>query len=197
MKGQSPPEESEIQPANLVPSLNAIVQENGLNPKNLTVALKAGRPGHIEVGERQSILVYDGEKGAIWHVPSLRELFRGTRPPPADMEQYPKEYCPYFYFIEQHFLTFCAGNGDRTDQEMEEVYSTLRRRPDGRSVGTIHDFMWQISALLLGRNILSEAEFDALIGALVRSTRKWSQRPVSRNYVAYLRKTFEGAPGRD
>jgi hypothetical protein len=47
-----------------------------------------------------------------------------------------------------------------------------------------------MAALLLGRRALSEAEFTALIGALVRSARKWSQRPVSRNYVSYLRGTI-------
>ena len=87
-------------------------------------------------------------------------------------------------------LTLCDAMGDRTDQEMEEVYSALRRRPDGRSLGLAHDFLWQISALLLGRYRLSQTEFEALIGALVRSTRKWSERPVSRNYIDYLRQTF-------
>ena len=69
-------------------------------------------------------------------------------------------------------------------------YSMLRRRPDGRSLGAVHDFLWQVTALLLGTQILSAAEFEALIGALVRSTRKWGLRPVSRNYVAYLHQTF-------
>jgi hypothetical protein len=62
----------------------------------------------------------------------------------------------------------------------------LRRRPDGRSLNRIHDLVWQVSALLLASHILSEAEFEALIGALVRSTRKWGLRPVSRNYAAFL-----------
>jgi hypothetical protein len=172
-------------------SLSAIVNDARLNPDNLTVALKSARPGHVEIGDRHSILVFDGNNIATWPVPSLRDLFRGDRQPPPDMDHYPTEYCPSFYFIEKHFLRLCAGIGDRTDQEMEEIYSTLRRRPDGRSLGSTHDFMWQVAALLLGRSILSEAEFDALLGALVRSTRKWSQRPVSRNYAAYLRNTFE------
>ena len=41
--------------------------------------------------------------------------------------------------------------------------------------------------------MLSGAEFEALVGALERSARKWALRPVSRNYVAYLHKTLEGA----
>jgi hypothetical protein len=76
---------------------------------------------------------------------------------------------------------------------MEEIYSMLRRRPDGRSLGAVHDFLWQVAALLLGIHVLSAAEFETLIGALGRSTRKWGLRPVSRNYVAYLHKTFQEA----
>jgi hypothetical protein len=76
---------------------------------------------------------------------------------------------------------------------MEGIYSMLRRRPDGRSLGAVHDFLWQVAALLLGTRRLSGAEFEALVGALERSTRKWAMRPVSRFYVAYLHETLEGA----
>jgi hypothetical protein len=82
--------------------------------------------------------------------------------------------------------------GDRTDQEMEEIYSALRRRPDGRSLNVVHDLLWQVAALLLGTHALSEREFEAMMGALLSSTRKWGLRPISRNYAAYLRQTFEG-----
>ena len=57
----------------------------------------------------------------------------------------------------------------------------------------MHDFLWQVAALLLGTHVLSGAEFEALIRALERSTRKWALRPVSRDYVAYLHRTVEGA----
>jgi hypothetical protein len=52
--------------------------------------------------------------------------------------------------------------------------------------------MWQVAALLLGMHVLSEAEFLAIFAALERSTRKWGLRPVSRNYVAYVRKSLGG-----
>jgi hypothetical protein len=109
------------------------------------------------------------------------------------MDEYPPEYCAHFFFIETHVLTLCAEQGDRTDQELEEIYSMLRRRPDGRSLGATHNFLWQVAALLLGTNVLSQAEFEAILSALERSTRKWGQRPVSRNYVAYLRESFQQA----
>jgi len=96
----------------------------------------------------------------------------------------------HFFFIENHVLTLGDTNGDRSDQELKEVYSALRRRPDGRSLGVVHDFLWQVSALLLGSYPLSEAEFDALFGQLARSTRKWAINPISRNYMESLRRSF-------
>jgi hypothetical protein len=125
-----------------------------------------------------------------WQVPALSDLFRGSRTPPPDMDHYPEEYTPHFFFIENHVLTVCEAKGDRTDQELEEIYAMLRRRPDGRSLGAVHDFLWQVSALLLGTQVLSAAEFEALVGTLEHSARKWALRPVSRFYVAYLHQTF-------
>ena len=175
----------------LFPSLCTLVETEGLDPEKLSVLLEADDRGNIRVQEKHSIPVYDGEKMAHWQVPALIELFRGSRTPSPDMDHYPEEYCPCFYFIEEHVLTVCAAKGDRTDQELEEIYSMLRRRPDGRSLGAVHDFLWQVAALLLGTHVLSGAEFEALFSALERSTRKWALRPVSRNYVAYLHQTFE------
>ena len=86
-----------------------------------------------------------------------------------------------------HLLTVCDAQGDPTDQEMEEIYSQIRRRPDGRSLGPVHDFLFQVSALTLGMHVLSQAEFEAIFGLLARSTRRWQERPVSRNYLSHLR----------
>jgi hypothetical protein len=63
----------------------------------------------------------------------------------------------------------------------------LRRRPDGRSLGFTHDYMWQVSALLLGTRVLSQAEFEALLLRLERSCRTFEDGSSSRNYVATLR----------
>ena len=178
-----------------VPALRALVDGEGLQPDKLIVALEADNRRNIRVLDKHSIPVHDGKKMARWQVPALSDLFRGSKPPPPDMDHYPEEYATGFFFIENHFLTLCDAAGDRTDQEIEEVYSMLRRRPDGRSLGAAHDFLWQVSALLLGTRALSAAEFEGLIGALERSTRKWALRPISRNYAAYLRQTFGKAAG--
>jgi hypothetical protein len=177
----------------LAPALRSLVESAGLDGKNLSVALKADSQGHVHLQDRQSIAIYDGHKGAIWTAPSVRELFRGDKPPPADISHYPPEYVPYFFFVENHLLTYGDAIGDPSDQEFEEVYSMLRRRPDGKSLGVLHNFVWQIAAALLGTHLLSAAEFDGIFGTLTASARKWGIRPISRNYMAYLRQNFGSA----
>ena len=174
-----------------VPSLQALVTSHKLNPRKLTVVFEADGRGNFRVRQKHSISVTDGAKIVPWEVPTLAGLFRGDAIPPNDINHYPPDYVPHFIFIERHFLALCDASKDRTDQEMEDIYSALRRRPDGRSLGAVHDFMWQVAALLLGSHAVSAAEYHALLGALVRSTRKWALRPVSRNYVTYLRKTYQ------
>ncbi len=174
----------------LFPTLRQLVEAEGLNPDKLGVALEASDQGRIRVLDKHSVPVTDGSKVVPWPVPALADLFRGSQTPPPDMDHYPELYAPDFFFIENHVLTLCGTAGDRTDQEMEEVYSMLRRRPDGRSIGAVHDFLWQVCALLLGTQVLSAAEFEALIGALERSARRWALRPVSRFYVAFLHESF-------
>ena len=177
-------------PLVIVPSLRDVIAAHGLNARKLTVAVEASDQKRIRIKDRHSVPLHDGEKFAHWPVASLRELSRGNQPPPADMDRYPPEYCGYFFFIEEHLLTVCEAIGERTDQEMEEIYSALRRRSDGRSLGPMHDFLWQVAALTLGMHALSAAEFEAIFGQLERSVRKWALRPVSRNYVDYLRSSL-------
>ncbi len=177
-------------PLVLVPSLGHVITAHGLNARKLTVPVEADNQGRIRVKDRHSVPLHDGKQLVYWPVASLRELFRGNQPPPAGMDRYPAKYCGHFFFIEEHLLTVCEEQGDRTDQEMEEIYSALRRRPDGRSLGPMHDFLWQVAALTLGMHALSAAEFEAIFGQLERSVRKWALRPVSRNYVDYLRSSL-------
>jgi hypothetical protein len=131
--------------------------------------------------------VSDTEKAVEWRVNLLSELFRGVAQPPPDINRYPPGYVPLFAFVEQHIVTFCDEYGDKSDQEFEEVYSNLRRRPDGRSLGQLHDFAWQVCAVMLGTRVVSRAEFEGVIGALATSASKWATGQVSRNYMAYLR----------
>ncbi len=174
----------------LVPSLRQVVEAEGLNPEKLSVGLPSVEGAKPKIEDRHLIFLCADDKGAPWHVPSLRELYRGNKQPPPDMDHYPEEYTLCFYIIEQHVLTIAEAIGDPTDQELHEIYSSLRRRPDGRSLGLLHDYIWQAAALCLGCFPLSEAEYQGMISALEISTHKWSVRPVSRFYIDYLRRNL-------
>jgi hypothetical protein len=63
-----------------------------------------------------------------------------------------------------------------------ETYTQMRRRPNGKSLGPLHDVVWQSAALVLGLSVWSEAEYTAVFGQLARSTRHLRLFPSSRNY---------------
>ena len=154
----------------LHPSLEQVANVKGLDRRKLTVGLKL-QGDRADLSAREEIMIDDGKKAAVWNVPSLRALFRGDKPAPSMPNEPPPAYMPLFFFIELHALTFCDGFGDKTDREFEEVYSNLRRRPDGKSLSALHFFLWQVAAGLVGLRPVSAAEFDAIFGRLAQSTR--------------------------
>ncbi len=174
----------------LHPSLESIVTTAGMDPERLGVGIPLAPAGGPRP-PRESVFLVCGEQTAVWVVPSLRGLFRGTTPPP-DLEEYPPQYVPAFYSVEQTLLGYARANRVPTDREMEDVYGTLRRRPDGRSEHALHDAVWQAAALLLGRAALSEAEFTAIFARLARSAKKWNDGPTTRNYLTFLQERFGG-----
>lgn len=139
------------------------------------------------MGGREDVVIHDGTKGVVWKLSSLRELFRGAEPAPAIGDTPTPDYLPLFLFIEMHVVTFCDGVRDKTDAEFEEIYSHLRRRPDGKPTSDLHLFLWQVAAGLLGKWPLSAAEFEAIFGRLTQSARTFQIGIVSRNYIAALR----------
>lgn len=180
--------EQSLKVVDLHPSLEEVVTANGLNRKKLTVGLKV-RDGQLDLSARDEVMMYDGTKGAIWKVPSLRELFRGDKLAPAMPNEPPPAYLPLFFFVEMHLLTFCDRVRDKTDGEFEEAFSNLRRRPDGRSLSELHFFLWQVAAGLVGLRPVSAAEFDGIFGRLTQSARTFRMGLVSRNYMTVLRQT--------
>jgi hypothetical protein len=139
--------------------------------------------------DRKAICLTDGKNTAFWEVESLLGLFRGNKQPPV-LGDYPEAYNDCFIIMDLHALEFSNFLGNRRDAEMKEIYSTLRRRPDGKSMGLIHDYMWQAAALVLGTHLLSQAEFEAIMERLERSCRTFEMGPTSQNYVITLKETF-------
>lgn len=192
---QKPPE-TFFNAEDFVPELRVLFSHPPLEPrKTVLVAAPVKNPdehgGKFIPAEsaRNLIALTDGKDVWDWEVASLRLLFRGDRQPPV-LGDYPEAYNDSFILFDLHVLEISKFFGDRRDAEMKETFSMLRRRPDGRSLGFVHDYLWQTAALILGTRPLSQAEFEAILARLERSCRTFEQGPASRNYVAALRSTF-------
>jgi len=173
-------------------SLAAVVANSSLEWADLRLSIPASEKGRLTIPSRSSINLTDGDRVGQWNVPSLRTLFRGDRPPPptTEMDHYPAEYVDCFYCVEYHALLVADADRDPTDEEFIELYSTMRRRPDGKSLGVLHDVVWQAACLALGMVKFSEAEYGAIFSQMTRSVRHFCTGPSSRNYIDYLRSNF-------
>ena len=125
------------------------------------------------------------EKVCELTVPSLRTLFRGSGELVIDRTNFKEEYLPFFYPIESTL----AAVGQRlpklmiVDEKFVESFSAMRRRPDGKSTGYIHDIIWQLAADFLIRHVCSQNEFEACFRRLEQSARTWRISPTSTNYL--------------
>jgi hypothetical protein len=184
-----------------VPSLRQAIERQPLNlDKIILAAVPVKNPAEhrplVPAGvDRCSLCLVDGKNVCLWETDSLRALFRGDRQPPV-LGDYPEAYNDSFALLDLHALEISKFFGDRRDEEMLGIYSALRRRPDGKSMGFVHDYMWQAAAIVLGARPLSQAEFEAIMARLERSCRTFAMGPTSRNYVATLRTTLGQEGGR-
>ncbi|MBL7072257.1 MAG: hypothetical protein ISS33_00600 [Candidatus Omnitrophica bacterium] len=173
----------------LFPSLEFAVKKNRLSLDLLQVGFPMNNEKMLAIQDRRCVILESEGRTGKWYIDSLRGMFRGSKAPPS-MERYPEEYVPLFFTIESNALSVADSIGDITDDEFERIYSAIRRRPDGRSIGDMHDVVYQLAAFVLGTRSLSQLEFEAVFGQLTRSVRGWKEGPVSRNYVDYLRNSF-------
>jgi hypothetical protein len=92
-------------------------------------------------------------------------------------------------FVEQTVVGFCdADGGDATDQEMEQIFGELRRRPDTAG-GALRSYLRATAQLYLSLRDVSAAQYEAAMGRLAKSARTFSEAPISRNYLATRRET--------
>src|SRR6266567_549666 len=178
-----------------VPTLRREFEHASLDPKRILLVAfpvekpEANRPLVPALHDRGLISLSDGNGDWSWETNSLRALFRGDRQPPV-LGDHPEAYGECFILLDLHALEISKFFGDRRDAEMREIYSTLRWRPDGRSLGFVHDYLWQAAAWVLGTRPLSQAEFEAIMGRLERSCRTFERGPTSRNYALMLHSTY-------
>src|SRR5688572_8152297 len=120
-----------------VPDLRQQFEQRPLNPKKIILAaIPVKNPDEhralIPAGmDRSSLSLSNGKEFWFWETHSLRALFRGDQQPPV-LGDYPEAYNDSFLLLDMHVLELSNFFGDRRDAEMKEIYSMLRRRPDGR-----------------------------------------------------------------
>lgn len=178
------------------PGLRKLFEDPPVNPNlMIRIGVPADEPGNSENAPsgqppRSLIVLASGENIWSWEVPSLRALFRGDRQPPV-LGDYPEAYPKAFALLDIHLLEFARLKEVPRDDELHEIFSCLRRRPDGRSLGPLHDHLWRAAALVLGLQPLSQAEFEAIMARLERSSRTFRESVSSRNMVEALWETYE------
>jgi hypothetical protein len=172
-----------------VPELKELITTQGLEVDAIDLPIVLDEKQKVVVTKRNEIILTDGKKSLVWNVPSLRALFRGDKVPPS-LTNFPPEYVPHFALIEDHALLVCDHLGDRTDREFEEIYSAIRRRPDGRSLGVAHDLLWQAVVFMVATRPVSPAEFEEILARLGASARTFGMGLVSRNYIENVRTMF-------
>jgi hypothetical protein len=139
---------------------------------------------------RDGVQVHVGEGLETLALRPVRQLFTGNRKAP-DLSQGPTpELEPFFILLEHTVVRFCEADGrDETDQEIEQIYSSVRRRPDGDS-GRLGAYLVAAARLYTSVRDVSEAEYEAVMRRLTKSARTFSAPPLSRNYLTTLRATF-------
>lgn len=145
----------------------------------------------VALGDAVVVRTTDGETKTLTPKP-LRQLFAGSARAP-DLSAGPSpELMPFFLVLETMVVRYCDAAGrDATDQEMERVYSELRRRPDAGD-GLLQSHLRGAARVYLSMRDVSEAEYEAVMRRLAKSARTFSEGAISRNYLATLRDTFRG-----
>ncbi len=142
------------------------------------------------VSPRDCVEVHAGDAAESLALRPMRALFRGSRKAPDLAHGPTSELDPFFMLLEYTVVRFCeADERDETDQEMERIYTLLRRRPDSDG-GPLFAYVRAAAQLYMSVRDVSEAEYEAVMKRLAKSCRTFSMAPISRNYLATLRPTF-------
>jgi hypothetical protein len=128
----------------------------------------------------------------------LRSLFRGASDPGEFGSTPSPEYDPVFSFLEVQLGRVVAARGTPLrDDEAVDLFSAMRRRPDGRYQSPLYVYFRAALQVLLTIRPTSEREFDAVLRRLERSARTFRADSASTNYhgkvLSGLLGSFTGA----
>ncbi|MBQ9366420.1 MAG: hypothetical protein IJT83_01465 [Victivallales bacterium] len=150
-----------------------------------------------ELPDRTQIQVIKGEDVntvVTLTVPSLRALFRGNANP-GEIVSAPDARCQWIIeLFETNWIEMVDNDivDVPRDCEMLDYYTALRRRPDGRSLGRMHDLLWQIWCFLAANYEISVGEYTSVMARLGRSARTFQMGVSSTNMYSNLSGVYDG-----
>jgi len=174
---------------NPVPALSEALAKEGIDSKLAKVCVDVNAAGMIEIKTRESVIVSDKQKSAVVEFPSLASLFRGDAQAPQRFEpgKLPEKYMLLFRSIERCVLAVIDFGLHPFDGQFEEIYSQMRRRPDGRSLGLLHDIVWQAAALEMAKREWNQDELAFAFKILSSSAKRHRSSKDARNYIGHLK----------
>ncbi|MHB9139964.1 MAG: hypothetical protein ACYC4Q_11235 [Victivallaceae bacterium] len=186
---------NDISEDDLFPSLRELLK-NELgnsawpNLSKLSIGNKVDAQNQLLIPRREEIDIVYENRILRWRNDSIRALFRGNLIPP-DLAMFPPEYHFFFFRIEKPIALFSKHPElALNDPDFEEIFSAMRRRPDGRRINLMHDLIWQAAAFSMALRPCSEAEYAAIFQRLERSASTFNKGRNSKNYLWYLREHF-------
>jgi hypothetical protein len=174
--------------AGVAPEYAEFLRRHRLDHRFVRLGVPNPLPAQGLPDRRRLHIGWRGEE-ADWDAPDLARLFsgQGVAPPVEEMERDQGRYLALLERIEGSVVIAAAAVRRRlTDAEVREAYRALRRHPDGRSTGALHDVLWQAVAFELARTPYSAREFDAVLVMLERSVRRHQTWEGSSAYVEFL-----------
>lgn len=141
-------------------------------------------PDHVTVATPHGALTATGP------LPPVSSLFRGDRKCPEILGEPPDELLPFIYVLERTAAGWCAETGTVVrDTQFEQLFTDLRRRPDGRG-GPLFQYVRAAAQVALMMRPTSASEFDAVVRRLARSARTFTAGPLSTNYFELALKSL-------
>ena len=176
---------NELAPLSPADYFAALAEGEPIDPLSVRVAIRVDAQGVVQPLD-PAVVGVNSNRGLIVSthaLPPLRSLFRGDRKAFEDRRAPPDDLLTVFHTIEGTLAEWCVLSKTRVrDEQFAQLYSELRRRPDGRG-GPLFQYARAAAQVALLLRPTSEAEFDAVLRRIERSTRTFSDGPMSTGYL--------------
>src|SRR6185437_3348158 len=137
------------------------------------------------------VMVVAGPKSLRVTLKPTAQLFTGTKTPPSFKSGPTEAYVPFFATIELTVIDYCRRAGKpEYDEELERLYTHLRRRPDGTDANALFSYIRAAARLYMSAFDVSQAEFEAVCRRLSKSADHFRLGSTSTNYCQVVGSTF-------